>query len=175
VTRARRSAPRGKPGRITIRPATPSDLPFLKLMWFEAAFWDPATPRPSMEQALAIPELARYIQDWGRPGDAALIATDDRPVGAAWYRLFRSDDRGYGFVDENTPELGIGMTLLRRGEGVGARLLDALCDRASSDGFSSISLSVVKKNPSVRLYERAGFVVVGSDESSWKMVKRLGA
>jgi GNAT superfamily N-acetyltransferase len=144
-------------------------------MWFEAAFWDPTMPRPSMEQAMAVPELARYIQGWGRPGDAAVIATDDRPVGAAWYRLFRSDDRGYGFVDENTPELGIALTILRRGEGLGTRLLDALCEQASSEGFASISLSVVKRNPAVRLYERAGFVVVESDESSWKMVKRLEA
>lgn len=128
-----------------------------------------------MEQALAVPELARYIQEWGRPGDAAVIATDERPVGAAWYRLFRADDAGYGFVNEKTPELGIGITRLRRGEGLGSRLLHALCEQASSDGFMGISLSVAKRNPAVRLYERAGFVVVESDQNSWKMVKRLGA
>lgn len=160
--------------KVKIRPAMPDDLPFLRLMWFEAAFWDPIVPRPSMEQALAVPEIARYIREWGRPGDAAVIATDERPVGAAWYRLFRSDDAGYGFVDERTPELGIGVTRTRRGEGLGTRLLDALCEQASSDGFASISLSVVRRNPAVRLYERAGFVVVESDENSWKMVKRLG-
>jgi ribosomal protein S18 acetylase RimI-like enzyme len=163
------------PARPKIRNAAPSDLPFLRLMWFEAAFWDPTVPRPSMEQALAVPELARYIKEWGRPGDAAVIAEDERPVGAAWYRLFRSDDRGYGFVNENTPELGIAVTLLRRGQGLGSKLLDALCAQASSDGFVSISLSVVKRNPAVRLYERAGFVVVETDENSWKMVKPLEA
>jgi len=165
--------PKAKRSKVKIRPAAPADLPFLKLMWFEAAFWDPLTPRPAMEQALVVPQLARYIKEWGRPGDAAVIAEDDRPVGAAWYRIFTSQDAGYGFVNETTPELGIGVTLLRRGAGLGSQLLDALCKQASAGGFDQISLSVVKRNPAVRLYERAGFVVVDADENSWKMIKRL--
>ncbi len=165
--------PKAKRSKVKIRPASPVDLPFLKLMWFEAAFWDPIVPRPSIEQALAVPEIARYIRDWGRPGDAAFIAEDDRPVGAAWYRLFRFDDHGYGFVNEHTPELGIAVTMFHRGEGLGSRLLDALCAQAANEGFDAISLSVVKRNPALRLYERAGFSVVEGDETSWKMVKRL--
>ncbi len=144
-------------------------------MWFEAAFWDPLVTRPALEQALDVPELSRYIREWGRSGDSAVIAEDDRPVGAAWYRIFTARDPGYGFVDESTPEVGIGVTRLRRGEGLGTRLLDGLCKQAKAAGFDQLSLSVVKKNPALRLYERAGFVVVEGDEHSWKMVKRLGA
>jgi hypothetical protein len=48
--------------------------------------------------------VARYVKGWGRPGDTALIAVEGAfPVGAGWYRRFRRDQPGYGFVDEETP------------------------------------------------------------------------
>ncbi|MEX0874419.1 MAG: GNAT family N-acetyltransferase [Actinomycetota bacterium] len=158
---------------MNLRDALDTDLPFLISMWFEAAFWDPATRRPTIEQALAVPELAIYIDGWGRTGDGAVIATDDEPVGAAWYRLFAAEKPGYGFVDERTPELGIGVVAHRRREGIGAALLDALCERATSDGFEQISLAVSGGNNAIHLYERAGFVVVSPEGTGWKMVKAL--
>ena len=58
-----------------------------------------------MEEVLSKPELARYLQDWGRPGDTAVLAIDldgDVRLGAAWYRLMTSEEPGYGFVDDGT-------------------------------------------------------------------------
>ena len=88
-----------------------------------------------------------------------LIAVDDAfPVGAAWYRLFRRDLPGYGFVDEETPELAIAVVPSRRGRGIGETLLEALCDRARVDGYRAISLSVERDNDAlVAYYEKRGF------------------
>ena len=67
----------------------------------------------------------------GVPGDTAVIAlVDGFPVGAAWYRLFKAATPGYGFVDEQTPELAIAVVPNARGKGVGSALLDALLERA---------------------------------------------
>ena len=57
------------------------------------------------------PPLRKYSANWGRRGDRALLAIDEHnhPVGAAWYRLFTENEQGYGFVDEETPELGIAL------------------------------------------------------------------
>jgi ribosomal protein S18 acetylase RimI-like enzyme len=106
------------------------------------------------------------VKGWGRPGDTVLIAVDDAfPVGAAWYRLFRRDLPGYGFVDEETPELAIAVVPSRRGRGIGEALLEALCDRARQDGYRALSLSVERENPALRgFYEAHGFAVAGSGE-----------
>jgi GNAT superfamily N-acetyltransferase len=81
------------------------------------------------------------------------------PVGAAYCRL----TRGYGYVDEQTPEVAIGIDERYRGRGIGAALLGALADRARKEGFSRLSLSVERENPARRLYERAGYREIGED------------
>jgi ribosomal protein S18 acetylase RimI-like enzyme len=101
---------------------------------------------------------SRYVEGFGRPGDAAVIALDEGfPVGAAWYRVFRDSAPGYGFVDERTPELSIAVVPSRRGRGFGDELLEALMKRARLEGYTALSLSVERQNPARKLYERFGF------------------
>ncbi|MGH3014047.1 MAG: GNAT family N-acetyltransferase [Gaiellaceae bacterium] len=155
-----------------IRAADAGDLPFLRAMLFEAAHWR-AGVRPAIEETLAQTELARYVEDWGRDGDAGVIAVDgERPVGAAWYRLFTATRPGYGFVDERTPELTVGVVASERGRGAGTELVRALLAQARAEGFRAISLSVEPDNPAVRLYERAGFTRIGG-AGAWTMLAEL--
>ncbi|MGH3024072.1 MAG: GNAT family N-acetyltransferase [Gaiellaceae bacterium] len=155
------------------RAAEAADIPFLRAMLFEAAHWRAGAPRPALEETLAHPEIARYVEGWGRAGDAGVVAVEgERPVGAAWYRLFTAEQPGYGFVDERTPELSIGVLARARGRGVGTSLLRALLERARGAGFRAISLSVEPDNPAVRLYERAGFARVGGT-GTWTMLAEL--
>ena len=75
--------------------------------------------------------VQRYVMSWGRPGDAAVIAyCDSGNVGAAWYRLFKEREPGYGFVDEQTPELSIAVVPSCRGKGYGEELLVGLLAQA---------------------------------------------
>jgi ribosomal protein S18 acetylase RimI-like enzyme len=109
--------------------------------------------------------ITRYVNAWGRNGDRALIALDDfHSVGAAWYRLYTEREPGFGFVDEQTPELTIGVVPSRRGKGIGSSLLDALLQRARKEGHKRISLSVEKSNPAVHLYESRGFRAVHEND-----------
>ena len=144
---------------LVIRRTRPDDAEFLREMLFEATYWRAATPRPTIEQALARPELAKALEGWGRLGDLAMVATDGQGerIGAAWMRLWTRTDHLAGFVDERTPELGIGVRKEFRRHGVGTALLLGVLGRAREDGVPSVSLSVEIENVARLLYERFGF------------------
>jgi ribosomal protein S18 acetylase RimI-like enzyme len=151
---------------LVIRPAGTPDLPFLRDMLRHAYYarWGSEADVP----------LERYIAGWGRPGDRALVAIDQvQPVGAAWYRLFTEDKPGYGFVDEETPELTIAIVPSRRGKGLGRELFTALLEQARRDGYARVSLSVEPDNPASRLYEQHGFTKVGERAGAWVMRAEL--
>jgi GNAT superfamily N-acetyltransferase len=130
-----------------IRKAGPQDVRFLRDMLKHAYHWrlneDPDLP------------VARYVNNWGRPGDAGIVAWENGPIGAAWYRVFTAREPGFGFVDERTPELTIAVVPSRRGAGLGGDLMQALLNRARQEGHKQISLSAEKGLTG--LYERYGF------------------
>jgi ribosomal protein S18 acetylase RimI-like enzyme len=134
-----------------IRRGSALDVPFLRDMLHHAYYW-----RES--DADASEPVSRYVANFGRRGDAALIAIEDhRRVGAAWYRLFTHDEPGFAFLDESTPEVSIAVVPNMRGRGTGSQLLSALMERARQEGYPALSLSVERDNPSIKLYERHGF------------------
>jgi ribosomal protein S18 acetylase RimI-like enzyme len=149
-----------------IREGGPQDVRFLRDMLRHAYYW--------RSRASEMP-IVRYVSGWGRSGDRSVIAIDDfHAVGAAWYRLYSEKEPGFGFLDEKTPELTIGVVPARRGKGIGSELLDALLDRARSDGFKRISLSVEKTSPAVHLYESRGFRSVRENEDLVMAAELLG-
>jgi GNAT superfamily N-acetyltransferase len=147
-----------------LRPVGHGDVRFLRDLLRHAYHWrlnvDPDLP------------VFRYVANWGRPGDAGVIAFDGRGAyGAAWYRLFSADEPGFGFVDEQTPELTIAVVPSRRGQGVGGELLEALLAQAKSDGLAAVSLSAEREQTA--LYEHHGFVAVGDDGTAVTMRRAL--
>lgn len=148
-----------------------NDLEFLTDMIYEAIHI--SENKPSKEELLNFPHIKRYSEGWGRQGDRALIAfnEDNLPVGAAWYRLFTENQKGYGYVDDTTPELGIALINEARGKGIGTLLMERLFKIASRDGYTSLSLSVDPNNTqAVQLYKKLGFEQCGSSGTSWTMV-----
>ena len=159
-----------------IRDYRPEDWEFLRDMSYEAAFWRTDVPRPLRDEALSDPDISRYLEGWGRPGDAAVVAVEPSSgnrVGAAWYRLMPEDAPGYGFVAPEVPELSMGVAAASRGQGVGGALLEALFERARAEGFGALSLSVEDGNLAVRLYERHGFERLFRVGNAWTMKAEL--
>ena len=157
-----------------IEPLTESDAEILSDMLFHAVYVAPGSVPPS-RAIIKEPELARYVEDWGRVNDVGLKAIDSRdrkPVGAAWVRLLVGENKGYGYVDDDTPELSIAVLPDYRGRGLGTRLLNALFSLAR-EHYNAISLSVTKENPAKRLYDRLGFRIVFEQGSSLTMKKDL--
>jgi ribosomal protein S18 acetylase RimI-like enzyme len=154
---------------IDIRPLRADDVPFLREALYHAVFVPP-NAKPPARTLIDLPELAAYIDRFGaRSGDVGVLAlAGESPVGAAWARLMR----GYGYVDDDTPELSIALLPEYRGQGIGTQLMQVLLN-ALKPLAARVSLSVQRANPAFRLYQRLGFGVVSGDEESVIMVRSL--
>ncbi|WP_338135479.1 GNAT family N-acetyltransferase [Intestinimonas butyriciproducens] len=105
-----------------------------------------------------LPELQVYIAGFGtQPGDHCLVAEKEGTVvGAVWSRIVEY----YGHIDSGTPSLTISLLPGYRGLGIGTQLLNSLLFLLRENGYLRASLSVQRENPSLRLYERAGFQIL---------------
>lgn len=152
---------------VEVRPATGDDQSFLTDMLYEALFVPPgAAPfdRAIVDAEGLVEIHARFGTGRGDVGRVA-VDRDGEPVGAAWARQLT----GYGFVDEHTPELSIAVVESHRGLGIGSALLLSLLD-----AVPRVSLSVDRRNPARRLYERFGFRVVREDGDHTLVMLREG-
>jgi ribosomal protein S18 acetylase RimI-like enzyme len=138
----------------------------------EAAVWRPDKPTPTANEVMADPRYAMYLVGWPRHGDYGLVAEEDDPVGAAWYRTYTETSHGYGFVGENVPELSVAVIASRRHEGIGRQLLVELIEASVAQGHPALSLSVNENNPARRLYESVGFQPVAHHGFTWTMIRR---
>jgi GNAT superfamily N-acetyltransferase len=147
-----------------LRPVDQQDTRFLRDLLRHAYHW-------RMAQDPDLP-VFRYVQNWGRRGDAGVVAFDGpNAYGAAWYRLFPATAPGFAFVDEGTPELTIAVVPSHRGHGTGGELLEALLAQARSEGFSRLSLSA--EPGQTGFYEKHGFHELGREERTVTMVADL--
>lgn len=155
-----------------IREATSGELPFLEQMLYEAFFWSGGAARPTLVEMRARPEFHCLLAAWGRQGDFALMAqVGGVAVGAAWFRLWTAEVHSYGFVDPETPELGLAVAREFRARGIGRQLLRSLIEQAGERGYRRLSLSVAPANPARALYESEGFRKVDEVGTSWTMLR----
>ena len=152
---------------LSIRTAAVADQSFISEMQY-GAFFVPPGDEPFPRSILAEPHIRPYHDGFGtQRGDVGVIAetSTGRPLGAAWVRLVE----GYGFVDADTPELGIAVVDGCRGAGVGTALLTELLTQVPR-----CSLSVDARNRALGMYERSGFVTVRTDGQHTKVMLRAG-
>jgi ribosomal protein S18 acetylase RimI-like enzyme len=154
-----------------IRPLTQEDEPFIWQMLYEAAQMV-EEDNSTVQDAIAHPDLAKYVNNWGCNDDfgfAANLVNNNQLVGAAWLRLLTGENKGYGYVDDRTPELVIGILPDYRNQGIGTQLLIHLLAVAKTI-YPSVSLSVRSSNPALHLYKRLGWEVVPGSEK----INRVG-
>ena len=117
------------------------------------------------QTVLTNPDLARYIEDFGRNGDCAVVARNNKQIiGIAWARLWTPDNRGFGWIDEQTPELAIAVETDFQNQGIGTRLIESLKQQLKTSGAQQVSLNVRADSSAVRLYEKLGFAKIAASE-----------
>lgn len=152
---------------IVIRRGDRLDVPFLRSLLAHAY-------SPHANALATDVRVSSYIDNWGRAGDGALVAMDDgHSVGAGWYRLFTEAAHGYGFVDEQTPELTVVVVPSRQGEGIGEKLLAALVARAVEEGHPGLSASVEKGRPEQAILLGQGFRGLAEHGATLTMHRRF--
>lgn len=167
----------GQEPELTLRPATPEDLPFLREMCYQAAFGgqhEAAEKPPSFEEAMKIPWVREYVEGWGREGDYGLVAVNDagENVGAAWYRRYSGEAHAGPY------ELSMAVRQPDRRRYVGERLLNNLMAHAAEEGITSIGLQVNEANTAARnLYKKLGFLVTADKDEydNYRMAAALSA
>ena len=141
---------------------------------FYTALHVPEGAAPFPKSIIEAPHLAKYIANWGRPDDIALVAEQNgQLIGAVWCRLLKAAEKGYGYVDDQTPELSLAIHANFRNQGLGTQLMEKAFIALVEKDFSQVSLSVDQDNKAVNLYKRVGFEIVEEVETAFTMKKTL--
>ena len=135
-----------------------SESSFLEDMLYYAIYVGEGNPLPS-RNIIYEPNLYKYIDKWDEKKDIGYVIVEQETknkLGAVWLRTFCKNDKGYGYISEDIPELSIAIYPEYRGKGLGTSLINYLISQLPTH-INSISLSVDIQNPAKRLYERIGF------------------
>lgn len=152
----------------------PEEHSFLREMLY-AAIHVPQGLRPPPKTIIDDPAIHKYIANWGsKLHDIAFVAEQNGDlIGAIWCRLLKYEEKGYGYIDDNTPELSIAIKKTHRNLGLGTQLLNKSFHALSGKGFQQVSLSVDQDNKAVNLYKRLGFEIVEEVGTAYTMKKIL--
>lgn len=159
---------------ISYRPITESEYPFLEEMLYEALFVPEGKPKLP-RSLLKNPDIKKYVESWNqKKDDIAIVALNgDELVGAIWGRRFQANKKGYGYIDERTPEISMAVKNAYRNKGIGTKLLKQIEIAYLQTGINKLSLSVDKLNPAKLLYKRNGYKIYEEAETALTMLKHL--
>ncbi len=126
-----------------------------------------APPRSIIRQ----PELQVYVTEFGKKkDDIGLVAEVGAKIaGAVWARVMND----YGHINDTTPSLAVSVYKEYRGLGIGTALIEEMLSILKQRGYKQTSLAVQKANYAVKMYKKAGFVVVDENEEEYIMVRCL--
>lgn len=156
-----------------IRPLKQSEIYILSDFLYEAIFQkDNTSPLP--KEIINKPELNIFIKDFGKPDDYCLVAeVDNKIIGAVWSRVLSGEVKGYGNIDNTTPELAISIYKQYRNKGIGTALMKGILKLLKEKGYKRVSLSVQKDNYAVKMYKAVGFKTFKETEEEYIMVCSL--
>ena len=113
--------------------------------------------------------------DFGSKKDDHCFVADynGKIIGAVWVRILNGEIKGYGNVDDETPEFSISLFKEYRNQGIGTAMMKKMIDYLNKKGYSQASLSVQKGNYASKLYKKLGFEVIKDENEDYLMVLKL--
>ena len=156
--------------RVKVRPIKKEEYSVLENFLYDAIF-QPESSTPLTRDIIYKPELYQYIKDFGRADDCCLAAEYNGEIfGLVWARILAGPIRGYGNMDDKTPELAISVKQEYRHQGIGLRLMQEMLNLMRAKGYLQVSLSVDKDNYALLLYQKLDFQIIEEREEDYLMV-----
>jgi ribosomal protein S18 acetylase RimI-like enzyme len=158
--------------QVTIRPILPTETHLLEDLLYESIY-QPQGAEPIPREVLQVPKVAAYIKYYGTaPDDYCFVAEHDgNIIGAVWVRVLSGKHKGYGNIDNETPEFVISLYPEYRNQGLGSRLMKTMLNYLKVKGYKQSSLSVQKENYATQLYLKLGFKVIEENNEDFIMLK----
>lgn len=158
---------------VEIRPIKEEEHNLLEGFLYDAIYQaDPEELLP--REVINQPELAVYIQDFGKRDDYCLVAVSEGfIVGAVWTRILGGEIKGYGNIDSQTPEFAISIKSEFRKQGIGSSLMKEMIALLKEEGYQKVSLSVDRENYAFNMYQKLGFQVMKIQEQDSILVLEL--
>ena len=150
------------------------ELSFLEEMLYEALFVPPDKPK-FPKSIINEPATRKYIKNWNeQENDIAIVVTNKNELlGVIWGRTFNEENKGFGYVSEQIPEISMAVKPKFRNKGIGKRLLIEIEAKYNLAGIKALSLSVDKLNPAIKLYERNGYSFFEDAGTAITMLKEI--
>lgn len=157
-----------------IREIRKEEYPLLKDMLYEAIF-QPKDAKPLPRDIIQIPEISVYIDNFGNQEDDYCLVADlnSEIIGAVWVRLLAGKIKGYGNIDDKTPEFAISLFKEYRTLGYGTLLMNKMIEYLKKKKYTQASLSVDKNNYAIQMYLKLGFDVIRENDHDYIMLIKL--
>jgi len=164
---------------IIIREISAEELDVLDDLLYESIYQQenvetgcaPSLPRDIIKKS----EINVYIDAFGSKKDDHCLVADlnGRIIGAVWVRILADEIKGYGNIDDQTPEFAISLFKEFRNKGIGILLMQRMIEHLKEKGYAQTSLSVQKQNYATRMYQKLGFEIIRETEEDYLMVLKL--
>ncbi len=159
---------------LEIREIKLEELERLEDMLYEAIY-QPDEKNLIPKEVITLPEIRVYIDNFGKSKDDYCLVADlnGEIVGAVWTRILSGNIKGFGYIDNDTPEFAVSLYKEYRNQGIGTRLMTAMIDHLRKSAYKQTSLNVKKDNYAVRLYKNLGFEIIEEDNDDYLMLLKL--
>lgn len=160
--------------QISYRLIRSKEYQFLEEMLYEALFVPSGKPK-FPKSVINNPGISKYVENWNlNTDDIAIVAIKEKElIGAIWGRKFQMENKGYGYVDSETPEISMAVKEKYRNKGIGTKLLEQIEKEYLQIGANALSLSVDKLSPAKELYKRRGYRIHKEEGTAITMIKRI--
>jgi ribosomal protein S18 acetylase RimI-like enzyme len=160
--------------KIIIRKIRPQELYHLEDFLY-TAIYQPDKENLIPRDVIKNPAVSMYIDNFGKQkNDYCLVAEyNGELIGAVWIRILAGKIKGYGNIDEHTPEFATAVFENYQKQGVGTMLMNAMIEYMRKKKYTQTSLSVIKENYAVKLYKKAGFEIIDENKDDYLMLLKF--